>query len=65
MRHCKWDTKYPRIDKEFRCGKPATVEVFELDGKTHQDWLCPEHASQWDTFRLGVNASVGAILNRN
>lgn len=65
MKHCKWDTQYPNTDPRLKCGKPATVEVFEMDGKTHQGWLCPEHAKEWGMFRLGVNAQVGAIVNKN
>jgi hypothetical protein len=34
MKHCKWDTHYPDVDKEFKCNQPATVEVFEISGRT-------------------------------
>ena len=58
MRGCNWQLEYP---KEFpRCQEPATEVVYELDGKTPQGKLCPKHAKEWDMFRLGVNARIGA-----
>ena len=38
MKHCKWDTRYPDVSKEFKCNKPATVEVFELSGHKEYEW---------------------------
>ena len=63
MRKCNWQLEYP---KDFpRCQEPATEEVFELNGQ-HQGWLCPEHAAEWDRFRMAVNAKVGAeVVSRN
>ena len=64
MRKCRWALDYPKCLE--RCQEPATEEVFELDGKTHQGWLCPIHAKQWDQMRLAINAKIGAeFVSRN
>lgn len=68
---CNWEIKYG--DPRTRCQEPATVEVFELSGAARwengkvvndppksQGKLCPKHAKEWDMFRLGVNAKIGA-----
>ena len=64
MRKCNWQLEYPK--EQPRCDEPATEEVFELDGKTHQGWLCLKHAKEWDRFRMSTNAQIGAeFVSRN
>ncbi len=48
------------------CQEPATMPVYELNGKTPMGKLCPKHAKEFDQLRLGVNAFVGAkYVSRN
>jgi len=61
---CNWEIKHG--DPRTRCQEPATEVVYELDGITPQGKLCPKHAREWDTFRIGVNATIeGMFISKN